>query len=74
MRFALCDAASPEHPLPLLLDDLFVHFDEQRLVHTLPVLEDLARERQVILFTCHRHVAQTIAEGIPSTRMLTLGE
>lgn len=74
MRFALCDAASPEHPLPLLLDDLFVHFDEQRLMHTLPVLEKLGQARQVILFTCHRHVAQTIASGIPSARMLTLGE
>jgi uncharacterized protein YhaN len=74
MRFALCDAASPDHPLPLLLDDLFVHFDERRLAHTLPVLEELARTRQVLLFTCHRHVAQTIASGIPAARVLTLGD
>ncbi|MCD9025605.1 AAA family ATPase [Cohnella silvisoli] len=73
MRFALCDAASPVHPLPLLLDDLFVHFDERRLTHTLPVLEDLAQTRQVLMFTCHRHAAQTIASGIPGARMLTLG-
>ncbi|WP_372663828.1 AAA family ATPase [Cohnella sp.] len=72
MRFALCDAAAPEHPLPLLLDDLFVHFDEGRLNHTLPVLEDLARTRQVLLFTCHSHAAQTIAAGIPSAQLLHL--
>jgi uncharacterized protein YhaN len=72
MRFALCDAASPEHPLPLLLDDLFVHFDEQRLALTIPVLEELALTRQVLLFTCHRHVAQTLAAGIPTSRILTL--
>jgi uncharacterized protein YhaN len=72
MRFALCDAASPEHPLPLLLDDLFVHFDEQRLAQTIPVLEELALTRQVLLFTCHRHVAQTLADGIPAARILTL--
>jgi uncharacterized protein YhaN len=74
MRFALCDAASPDHPLPLLLDDLFVHFDEQRLAHTLPVLEELARTRQVLLFTCHPHVAQTIASKIPAARVLKLGD
>ncbi len=73
MRFALCDAASSEQPLPLLLDDLFVHFDERRLDYTVPVLEDLAQTRQVLLFTCHRHVAQTVASGIPSARVLTLG-
>lgn len=63
MRFALCDAASPEQPLPLLLDDLFVHFDEQRLAQALPVLEELAEGRQVVLFTCHRYAAQLIVEG-----------
>lgn len=74
MRFALCDAASREHPLPLLLDDLFVHFDEQRLNHTIPVLQQLAQTRQVILFTCHRHVARAVAAGIPTARTLTLGQ
>ncbi len=72
MRFALCDAASPEHPLPLLLDDLFVHFDERRLTQSLPVLEDLSEIRQLILFTCHRHIAQTLVAGIPAARMLEL--
>ncbi|TFE30793.1 AAA family ATPase [Cohnella luojiensis] len=72
MRFALCDAASPEQPLPLLLDDLFVHFDEQRLIQSLPVLEDLSEIRQLILFTCHRHIAQTLVAGIPAARMLEL--
>jgi len=73
MRFALCGAASPEQPLPLLLDDLFVHFDENRLRLTLPVLENLAESRQVILFTCHGHAARTLAEGMPDSRIVTLG-
>ncbi|MFC4600016.1 AAA family ATPase [Cohnella hongkongensis] len=72
MRFSLCDAASPEHPLPLLMDDLFVHFDETRLARTLPVLEELGRTRQVLLFTCHRHVAETIVSGTAGARLLTL--
>jgi len=73
MRFALCDAASPEHPLPLLLDDLFVHFDEARLERTLPVLEELGQTRQALLFTCHRHVARTIVSGVEGANLITLG-
>ena len=72
MRFALCDAASSERPLPLLLDDLFVHFDESRLQSTLPVLEELAEKRQIVLFTCHRHTAEAIENGIRGAKRLSL--
>lgn len=72
MRFALCDAASREHPLPLLLDDLFVHFDETRLASTLPVLEEISDSRQLILFTCHRHVAELLENGIKDAKRLVL--
>lgn len=72
MRFALCEAASREHPLPLLLDDLFVHFDETRLANTLPVLEEIAAERQLILFTCHRRVAEMLEGGIKDAKRLVL--
>ncbi|MFC5529179.1 AAA family ATPase [Cohnella yongneupensis] len=72
MRFALCDAASSEHPLPLLLDDLFVHFDEKRLRNTLPVIGEMATRRQMILFTCHRHVAEMLESGITGAKQLVL--
>lgn len=72
MRFSLCDAASREHPLPLLLDDLFVHFDDRRLRDTLPVLEELSSRRQIVLFTCHRHVADAIESGISGAKRQSL--
>lgn len=65
MRFALADAVSPETNLPLLLDDLFVHFDESRLQRTVSVLGDIAQSRQIILFTCHRHVAEAVRRAYP---------
>ncbi|WP_123041189.1 AAA family ATPase [Cohnella candidum] len=73
MRFALAGAASREVPLPLLLDDLFVHFDERRLRQTVSVLEEIASDRQVILFTCHRHVADAVRQGLPSARIMEWG-
>ncbi len=72
MRFALCDATSREHPMPLLLDDLFVHFDEKRLANTLSVLEEISGNRQLILFTCHRHVAELLESGIKGAKLLVL--
>ncbi|MBW5445120.1 AAA family ATPase [Cohnella sp. CFH 77786] len=70
MRFALADAASKDVPLPLLLDDLFVHFDERRLRQTVPVLAEISRTRQVILFTCHRHVAEAVRRDLPAARVI----
>lgn len=48
-------------PLPLLLDDILVNFDENRVATTLPALAQTAQRTQVILLTHHQHVA-AIAE------------
>lgn len=53
LRLAICLLALPgEDPAPLILDDALVSFDDQRLRLALEALEELARERQVLLFTC----------------------
>lgn len=44
-------------PLPIVLDDIFVRFDEGRQQETLRFLMDLGKEQQIFLFTCH---AQTM--------------
>jgi uncharacterized protein YhaN len=40
-----------EEPLPLLLDDPFVHFDQKRLENVLSLLKELSKETQVVIFT-----------------------
>jgi uncharacterized protein YhaN len=44
-------------PLPLVLDDVLVHFDDERSEATLEALAELAKSTQVLLFTHHRRVA-----------------
>lgn len=44
-------------PLPLLLDDVLVNFDEQRVASALPALAEVAERTQVILLTHHRHIS-----------------
>lgn len=54
VRLAVCDLALPGEELcPLVLDDALVNFDDQRVLPALGLLEELARRRQIILFTCH---------------------
>lgn len=74
LRLALAAAAAREQPLPLLLDDLFVHYDEARLGRCARILRELATSRQLVLFTCHRHVAEALAAELPAAKLLRLPE
>ncbi|MCX5800048.1 MAG: AAA family ATPase [Candidatus Eisenbacteria bacterium] len=53
MRIAMIEELSGEKGLPLILDDPFVNFDDERLERARALLADLAGERdtQVIIFT-----------------------
>lgn len=48
--------------MPIVLDDIFVRFDETRQRETLRFLLEFARTRQVFLFTCHAHTAEMAKE------------
>lgn len=45
-------------PLPVALDDVMVNFDVHRSANLAQVLNKFAKDRQVILFTCHEHTAE----------------
>ena len=53
VRLAVCELALPEgEPCPLIIDDALVNLDETRLQQAMELLRDIAKKRQVILFTC----------------------
>lgn len=72
MRLALVELMTGEDGLPLVLDDIFVNFDRVRLQHALEVLRDVSDARQVMLLTCHEHVASMIHELHPSAKLITM--
>jgi len=45
-------------PVPLILDDVLVQFDDERAASALEVLADLASKSQVLLFTHHPHLVE----------------
>ena len=51
-RLGLADALADDLRLPLLLDDPFVYADPARHRAALELLMRVARETQVVLFTC----------------------
>jgi len=51
-RFALVRLVTEGKKPPLLLDDPFVNFHEKRLRRMMGLLQQLAKENQILLFTC----------------------
>lgn len=59
LRLAVCQLALEDRgACPLVLDDVLVNYDEARTALALGLLEQIARERQVIVFSC-RSLHQT---------------
>ena len=60
LRFAL--ARTFEHDYPFIIDDSFVHFDAIRTERTIQLIKEIAKDRQVIFFTCHAHLLSFFTE------------
>ncbi|MGE6365743.1 AAA family ATPase [Bacillus paramycoides] len=61
LRFAL--AKTFEHDYPFIIDDSFVHFDAVRTNRTIELIKEIAKDRQVIFFTCHEHLLTYFKEN-----------
>ena len=61
-------------PLPIVMDDVLVNFDERRATATLEVLVELARQLQVILLTCHPNTIERVRHWLPDLRPILLRE
>ena len=49
-------------PLPFIVDDILLRFDDDRALATLHVLADLSRKTQILFFTHHQHLVE-LARG-----------
>lgn len=63
LRLAVADLVLPSpDAAPLILDDALLTFDDRRLELALHCLTELAKDRQVILFTCQHREPDRLAE------------
>ena len=51
-RFALAKLITEGKRPPFLLDDPFVNFHAKRLRQTIPLIKEISKENQILLFTC----------------------
>ncbi|MBF8271180.1 MAG: smc 7, partial [Magnetococcales bacterium] len=51
-------------PMPMVLDDILVHFDDQRAVAALKTVSSL--KRQVLYFTHHPHIVTLATQALDS--------
>ena len=55
MRFGLIqEYETRSEPLPVVMDDVFVNFDDGRRDHAIEILKEFAVGRQVIILSCHK--------------------
>ncbi len=63
LRFASLEKyMDSAEPMPFIVDDILVHFDDERSKATLGLLAELAKKTQVIMFTHHRRLVEQAQE------------
>ena len=67
LRLAAIELHQASHePMPLILDDLLMTFDDGRSRAILPMLAKQAEHTQVLLFTHHRHLLDLARATLPA--------
>lgn len=72
LRLATIGSLLDRHgPLPLIVDDVLVQFDDARTVAALETLAALARRAQVIVFTHHEHLVRLAVSRLSGSTVFT---
>jgi uncharacterized protein YhaN len=58
-------------PMPLILDDILINFDDDRSHATLKILMELSRKTQIIFFTHHQHLLELAKEKVGEGLLIT---
>lgn len=62
LRFGIIDIIKEDKNLPLILDDCFIQYDDERLSNILDFIYRQSKDRQVILFTCQRREQEIVKD------------
>ena len=62
LRLSMLEELS-EEKMPIILDEAFAYFDDERLKNSLIFLQEKAEEHQIILFTCTKREKKILEEA-----------
>jgi uncharacterized protein YhaN len=57
-------------PMPFIVDDILIKFDNTRAVAALKALAELSERTQVVFFTHHRHLMELAAGNLPGSVLI----
>ncbi len=70
MRFAFIDEyVEHSEPVPVLMDDVLVNFDEKRSRAASEAIVEFSREHQILLLTCHEGTVEGMKEAAKAARV-----
>jgi uncharacterized protein YhaN len=61
--------AHANEPMPLVVDDILIHFDDDRAQASLAVLGELSQRMQVLFFTHHARLLELARVAVPAPRL-----
>jgi uncharacterized protein YhaN len=62
--------AETNEPMPLIVDDILVHFDDDRARATLEVLSEVAERTQILFFTHHARLVELARQAVPAEKLV----
>jgi len=72
LRLASLESWLQSHePIPFVVDDILLNFDDLRATAALGALAELSRQTQVLFFTHHRHIIDLAHAHLPSDLVFT---
>ena len=72
MRFGLiAEHEKRSEPLPIIMDDVFVNFDDDRNNQIIDRVRYFAQKRQIIVLTCHKRTLEAYSAGGANTVTIT---
>ena len=75
IRFGLLERfAQTAEPLPIVMDDILVNFDDERARLAARSIEELAKHQQVLYFTCHPEIQLDSTNEIKLPRLKTVAD
>lgn len=66
------DYCEKHEPLPIVVDDVLVNFDDDRARQTLRALLSISEHTQVLFFTCHNHMVDLARDILPDLAPIQL--
>ncbi len=67
LRIASLEHYFRDHPpIPFVVDDILIKFDDDRAVAALEALHELASHTQVVMFTHHQHLLDLATKRLPA--------